>query len=214
MKFFNKDLVLINKGVMGLVTLVANCNHWIGFHIVNGLLEQGLEVEGLVNDKKDDGLTLFFGRNSNFSFFIDKKNNPYDQIIRVGTMNINANLSSGLFMTLAHPSTVNHLTSSNELYIELPLLFGEWMPMTESGMYFQGEFISFSSDNFNQHATYIQDFVARFINWLSTTDLHHINRTVKKINLDKFVGIQDNRPKEDKVKQVIQHYQNYRLRND
>ncbi|NBJ70937.1 MULTISPECIES: hypothetical protein [Clostridia] len=197
-----------------MATLVVNCNHWIGFHIVNGLLEQGLKVEGLVNDKKDDGLTLFFGRNSNFSFFIDKKNNTYDQIIQVGPMNIDVTLSSELFITLAHPITVNDLTSSNELYIELPLLFGEWMPMTESGMYFQEEFISFSSDNFNQHATYIQDFVARFITWLSTTDLHHIKGTVKKINLDKFVKIQDNRPKEDKVKQVIQHYRNYRLRND
>lgn len=198
---------------MGLVTLVANCNHWIGFHIVNGLLDRGLKVDGLVTDKKDDDLTCFFGRNSNFSFF-EEEHNTYDQIIKIGTMDINATLSSGVFMTLAHPSTVNQSTSPNELYIELPLLFGEWMPMTETGMYFQDEFISFSSDDFNQHATYIQDFVVCFINWLNTSDLHHIKRTVKKINLDKLVGIQEKRPKEDKVKQVIQHYQNYRLRND
>ncbi|WP_296361125.1 MULTISPECIES: hypothetical protein [Virgibacillus] len=201
----------LRTGVVSLVTVVANCNHWIGFHITNQLLEQGLKVEGIVDCKKDDSLSLFFGRNSNFSFYSGDTNEIYEQFICIGSIQEDVNISAELCVTLAHPSTVHPFTSLNGVIIELPLLFGEWMPMSENGMYFQGEFVPFSSDYFLQHAIYIHDFIDVFLKWLEMYEVGEEKQNVNKIKLDNYIDIKDNRPKEATVNQVIQHFRNQRL---
>ncbi len=52
--------------------LIANCYDWIGFHIVNKLLENGYDVDGYDHSSEDDHhLSMFLGRNSSFTFVKD-----------------------------------------------------------------------------------------------------------------------------------------------
>ncbi|MFU0788606.1 hypothetical protein [Virgibacillus proomii] len=187
-----------------MTILVVNCNHWIGFHVVNYLLENGMEVEGLLNDKEDESLSLFFGRNSNFIFYSHKRDNRYNLIIQIGQMEVPSAVSSDYSIVLDYkqPEKIR----ATDLFIELPLLFGEWMPMTEKGMYMNQHFIPFSSTHFLEHAIYIKDFVKSLMDWLETDDDYKKLTVIKKNQLEKILQIRDNKPNKDKLEQVIRHY--------
>ncbi|WBX79986.1 hypothetical protein PD280_20610 [Virgibacillus salarius] len=187
-----------------MTCLIINCNHWIGYHIVNDLLEKGWEVDGLVNEQLNDSLSLYYGRNSNFSFYQSANKKHYDTKIHVGSMKRVEEVSADLSVVI-HSVAPDHL-HANDFFIKAPLLFGEWMPMTENGMYRNQLFIPFNSTYFLTEAVYIKDFMHAFMDWLEKDNKKGENKENKQIKLEKSAYLRDNIPIEEKLDHVLEHY--------
>ncbi|MDL4842913.1 Rossmann-fold NAD(P)-binding domain-containing protein [Aquibacillus rhizosphaerae] len=148
--------------------LVLGCYHWIGFHITNKLLKEGYHVIGFDEGdaEKEDELSMFFGRNSLFT----KLDNKEDIVKGYKSKKFNAcfnlldqksvegllRMKVGRWFQLGTP---NKLNLNNKIVIDLPLLFGEWMPRKKSGFIYGKDFIYFNSGDFKRKALYIEDFV-------------------------------------------------------
>ena len=192
--------------------LVNNCNHWISYHIIDELLNIGFEVEGLKNGEKNDHLLMYFGRNSNFSLAEDYKNKYYHTVI---TLN---HLLFGVKSKYAH--VVNPKGRSNEkedvFHIQAPLLFGEWMPMNEEGMYINEKFIPFDSEHFLTKSIYIKDFTKAFIQWMQSEskarnlEIISNNNKNERVKLESSIYLRNNRPVKEQLAQVIKHYTLFR----
>lgn len=190
-----------------MTCLVVNCNHWIGYHIVNGLLEDDWLVEGVIDKEEKDTLSMFFGRNSNFSFCENVEKKVYDTVISVGVPlkeidHVHTNRS-----VIIHP-TVPENMKEDTILIKAPLLFGEWMPMNENGMYRNHLFIPFDSTYFLTEAVYIEDFVSYLVKWLN--DDIADNKKSAIIKLEHSAYTRDNRPIEKKLEQVKEHYHQFK----
>ncbi|WP_174612782.1 hypothetical protein [Virgibacillus ihumii] len=180
--------------------LVENCFYWIGFHIVEYLLDQGYTVTG--NDEIDtDGkehLSMFIGRNENFTHMKQRLNeSAYD-----------------IRLTPHETALTLHKDSASTIY--LPLLFGEWMPMNQDGMYYRGDFIAFDSDEFVEKAVYIGDFLKIIDQCIAASNLPSAVNVKKKgedinaeIKLENSVFIRNNRPINDRIKTVKNHYKKF-----
>ncbi|WP_449354081.1 hypothetical protein ACUL41_12015 [Virgibacillus natechei] len=191
--------------------LVDNCNHWIGFHIANDLLENSYTVDGIGDENSD--LLMFLGRNSSFNFVGRNLEKQYETAIMIGGQS-DTEFKSGQTLII-NPKSTDRV--ENRVEINTPLLFGEWMPMNEEGFYNNNTFIRFDSDYFQTEAIYIDDFTKGLIQWLkmkefpSTLEVRsEKNKDNKHVKLENTVYIRDNRPMADKVKNVLEHYQLYR----
>ncbi len=134
---------------------VENCFHWIGFHIVNRLLEEGCRVDGIddLSTEKKENLAMFVGRNELFRHLpVIQESSGYNAIITVDDQMVK--------MHREEPVT-----------IQLPLLFGEWMPMNQDGVYNGDEFVPFAAKEFTSRAVYIDDFLTGFLQWLQASSL-------------------------------------------
>ncbi|GAA0593105.1 hypothetical protein GCM10009001_06520 [Virgibacillus siamensis] len=180
--------------------LVENCFHWIGFHIVEYLLNQGYTVTGNdeINTDGKEHLSMFFSRNENFTHVEQQSNETvYDMRI----------MPSETELTL-------HKESTSTIY--LPLLFGKWMPMNHNGMYFRRKFITFDSEEFLEKAVYIGDFLKIFHQCIRASNLPPVIK-VKTGGADvpddrkveNSVFIRNNRPVTDRLKIVQNHYKKF-----
>ncbi|GGA73926.1 hypothetical protein [Ornithinibacillus halotolerans] len=198
-----------------MTILVQNCFHWIGYHYVNFLLEKGIVVKGIdkINSDKKDNLAMFFGRNSSFQWFEDSYDEKVSTALiignRISSIPINADriIQIVLKQTKKIPDAVT---------INAPLLFGEWMEMTNEGVTDGNRIIPFQSDEFLQDAIYIEDFI------LSTYPLFESNKRSgdyqvisnkmyldDAVKLENSIYIRDNIPMKHNVKKVIEHYKRY-----
>jgi hypothetical protein len=192
--------------------LVNDCNHWISYHLIEELLNAGNKVEGLKNGKKNDHLLMYFGRNSHFSLTEDYKTKRYHAVISL--QKPLANVKAG------KTHIINPLDDESKLdgaaYIQVPLLFGEWMPMTNNGMYVNEKFIPFDSEYFLTKSIYIKDFTKVFVQWMQEENKNQELEIVSKndeserVKLENLLYLRDNGPIEKQLNQVIEHYTMYR----
>ncbi|WP_077325073.1 hypothetical protein [Virgibacillus siamensis] len=179
---------------------VENCFYWIGFHLVDYLLNQGYAVTGddHIDTEGKEHLSMLIGRNENFVHLKEPRNAAdYDICFtpKENTLKMYKNSTST---------------------IKLPLLFGEWMPMEADGMYHRGTFIPFDSDRFLQEAVYIGDFLNTIQQCIDATRLPrflNVNAGQQKssadIKLEDSVFIRNNRPIMSRLKAVQSHYKRF-----
>ncbi|WP_162985638.1 hypothetical protein [Virgibacillus halodenitrificans] len=197
-----------------MTQLVAFCNDWIGFHIVNDLLEHGYKVNGIEDTTKDDMLTMFFGRNSSFQIVNSETQKSYEHAILTNS-NRKPNEMNAEHILVINPDE-NRSRSPNEIFIFAPLLYGEWMPMNKQGILHGKEIIPFDSTRFEQDAIYIKEFTKLLIQWMkgnkTSSALYVKTKETKKREKEKLensIYIRDNIPKEKRIEQVIKHYEQY-----
>lgn len=198
--------------------LVVNCFGWVGYHITIELLEAGYLVDGLdqMSTKKHDHLSMFIGRNSSFSFKDEEHTGSYKYCIMVGSKPHITHLGAGrIFHISDAPKKASAL--KHTMTIEIPMLFGEWMPMNDKGIYYQGTFIPFNSSKFLLEAVYIKDFTRSLLQWINTSYMSHMvkvksvrNKGESDLKLENTIFLRDNRPIQKNIQYVISHYHRFK----
>jgi len=196
--------------------LVTNCFEWVGFHMVNQLLEKGYEVDGIDEETTafKEHLSMFLGRNSAFRLKTRDELTSYDMAIVIGEDPCTEVLKARKMMNISC-NKIQAKRKASMTTIHVPVLFGEWMPMNERGMYVGNQFISFDSAQFLSEAVYIKDFINGLFQWMQANDLPSSLEVKSKdsesraVKLDNTVYIHDNERTEDKLKKVLNHYRNY-----
>ncbi|ASN06528.1 hypothetical protein [Virgibacillus necropolis] len=192
---------------------VTNCFHWIGFHIVNRLIENDYIVDGLaeLTSEREEELSFMLGRNSSFSLYKNEdqiKDKEYTDTVL---------LSENKTYSIQTVKTYNFgkdIDKPNFINIQLPLLFGEWMPMDQKGVYVDNQYIPFDSARFKDEAIYIDDFMECFMQWMKVSDLPNLISLTKKKNVEvteegpeKQLFIRGNRPIDKQISNLIKHYE-------
>ncbi|WP_337019988.1 hypothetical protein [Oceanobacillus massiliensis] len=200
--------------------LVADCNHWVGYNIVNSLLENDYEVDGISLPSEDD-LSMFFGRNSLFSLIAAEEYKEYELGIIAGAYHhpIQQRVEK-LMMINPDEKTVQSANHPNCTVISTPLLYGEWMPMNEKGLFQKDEFISFTADYFKENAIYVRDLTEGLLQWIKGPSLPDFLQVYSSNNkrslgtkLDKTVYLRENIPNSDIIKEIVEHYRLNRNRD-
>ncbi|TXL64031.1 hypothetical protein FHP05_10100 [Cerasibacillus terrae] len=194
---------------------IENCFHWIGFHIVNKLLEEGYEVVGERSKNrgvKEEYLFDFFGRNAAFSLSESKENNDYDCFISVNKKIPESNTKT--IIQIKKYNEEGFLVQQIELIVSL--LVGEWMPIKKDGVLVQNKLIHFHSKLFTE-AIYIGDFINACMQLLKSTNVSPIiniksckTGKMEKENLEKYIYIRDNRSKDEIIELLKKHYQRHK----
>ncbi|MFD1360175.1 hypothetical protein [Lentibacillus salinarum] len=184
-----------------MVLLIENCFHWIGFHVTNYLLEKGFEIDGIddLNTAKKGHLSMFVGRNESFSHtVISQSEQTYDAVIRV----------------FDHELV---LEKGGNVTIKWPLIFGEWMPMDQKGIYAHDDFIPFDSDRFMAEAVYVTNVAKSLEQCLHASGLPPVleirsahDQKTEQVKLENSVYIRNNRPIKESVAIVRNHYERYK----
>ncbi|WP_156288853.1 hypothetical protein [Oceanobacillus salinisoli] len=195
--------------------LIVNCNHWVGFHIINTILDLDYDVDGIKGTNQNNDLSLFFGRNSSFSFVTEENLKPYQSCIIIGEYHHTENIKAEQKFLIGLEDEDGASEREDIVTIQAPLLYGEWMPMNEKGIYKNNRFIPFDSEEFINNAIYIQVFTSALLQWMKSSTLPkyievnpvHSNRQLK---LENFVYLRDNGPKEKKIEDVKKHYKLYK----
>ncbi|GIO25743.1 hypothetical protein [Ornithinibacillus bavariensis] len=198
--------------------LVYNCFHWIGFHYVNFLLEQGVEVVGMDNidtDKKEN-LAMFLGRNSLFHL-----------------MNPQSSLTIPIAIIIGNNPLPNHITvdkviritnniqslreQENTVTISTPILYGEWMDMTEEGVILDNRTVPFNSEEFRSTAIHVKEFIQATLPLLEKTSSQAMIKVFSRnvflddaVKLENSLYIRDNIPIEKRMKKIFEHYERYK----
>ncbi|RYG72582.1 hypothetical protein EU245_09605 [Lentibacillus lipolyticus] len=184
-----------------MIYVVKNCFHWIGYHIVNRLLEEGCQVNGMddLSTEKKENLMMFVGRNEQFRHVsINSKNSGHDVTITVDDHMIKLHKE--------HPVT-----------IKLPLLFGEWMPMREDGVFNGQAYVPFDASEFAARAVHIDDFLTSFVQWIHASSLPSSiiaksvhDRSEEDNRYDQYLYIRQRQPLEAAIRSVKEHYRKYK----
>lgn len=197
--------------------LVQNCFHWIGYHYVNFLLEEGMVVKGVdkINTNKKENLYMFVGRNSSFELIdSSNQNEEIDAILIIGDIDYTEKIYCNRIIHILVGNSSKSLP--NSIVINPPLLFGEWMEMNEKGFYVTDRFISFDSEEFRNEAVHILDFIqATYRLFNATVVSQRVDVFSKKIflndavKLENSICIRDNIPIEENMRKVIEHYRRH-----
>lgn len=206
---------IIKKGGVYLTCLVIGSNHWIGFHIVNELLAQDIQVDGIEEKQGNELLSLYFGRNSSFSLVTDDVNKHYDTIIFSDKKQLLQHVQADrIFEIIGDEEQLKNAT--NSICIHPPILFGEWMPIKDGGVYDRQQWIGFDSAVLQTSGVYIEDFAKGLIQWMHTRQLpaelvvksirdkaHDKGKRGNTIYLRDHISVQEN------IKKVCDHYERY-----
>ncbi|MFD1169148.1 hypothetical protein [Oceanobacillus caeni] len=197
--------------------LVVNCNHWIGFHIVNTLLEHDFNIDGMINPNLQDDLLMFFGRNSDFQMVNDEKR-EYETCIIIGDHPKAQDFKAGNKWLLPI-NGIQKKEQTDLTTIHTPILFGEWMPMNENGIYHHKKFITFDSEEFKNNALSIHSFTPVLLQLIQTSsqtnELYvHPRQEKEKRSEKKAIYIRESEPKEKYVADLREHYKQYRILYD
>ncbi|WP_217585941.1 hypothetical protein [Lentibacillus saliphilus] len=194
-----------------MCVLVENCFHWVGYHLVQQLLDDNEEVDGIDDQRtlKQVHLAMYVARHAQFQLLqnpeINWEERQYSIHITVDTSVEVLETKPNGALTL---TTSSQDTSTSDT-IELPLLFGEWMPMTEDGMYREnGDWIGFQSEQFANEAVYVVDFMKVLVHCIKKNLLDSTSSSSENRNksLAKCVKIQDNSPMNTNLETVKAHY--------
>ncbi|WLR47554.1 hypothetical protein LC065_18960 [Halobacillus litoralis] len=135
-----------------MMVTINPCFHWIGYHLTSSLLQEGIEVIGIdpIVDSKSDLLYMYVGRNSNFQHFFQRsdKENHVQQSNDEWEVDL---VDDGLLVRQG---------DTERDWIEIPLLYGEWMDICKTGAKEKDELLQWITD---QQATYIGDFMDTFL---------------------------------------------------
>jgi hypothetical protein len=196
---------------------VHNCFHWIGYHYVNYLLEKGKVIIGVdeINSDKKENLSMLIGRNSNFKMLTPKEARDEGVALVIGDISPSYPINAEKILQINVGVLKNKLQDA--IVVNAPILFGEWMDMTENGVKLRNKIVPFDSEEFQANAIYIQDFVKKTYPLLNSSHYSSdIMVSTKKIFLDDAVKlensiyIRDNIPIEENVKKLIAHYRRYK----
>lgn len=200
---------------------INNCFHWASFHITNYFLEKGYKVDGVYkeNEKTKEHFMMFLGRNNNFSL-IENTNTLHDEYelaLSIGKCDLDVTCNKYVEIEIREHERVEQnrdaFNCNTSTIVYVPILFGEWMPMTEEGLYQNETFIRFDSDSFLKEAIYISRFIESLVQLLQSSKLPtfiEINSIEKKpsVRLENSVYLYTNRPKEY-IRSIVNHYKTY-----
>lgn len=182
----------------------------MGFHIVTQLLENGYQVDGIVseNNAKQTHLSMFLGRNSDFKLKTEDDLNIYDTAITVGTYTVTAEIINATRQfQIIRGEKEQQL--ENTITVRVPLLFGEWMPMNEKGMFIGEQFIQFDSNYFQTEAVYIEDFINVLRQWLKTEDLPGQLKMCADNTAESAAQPRKYKTNMERLTQVLEHYRRF-----
>ncbi|MBP2258251.1 hypothetical protein [Virgibacillus alimentarius] len=197
---------------------VMNCFHWIGFHIVNYLLETGHHVEGVddLSSNKKEHLAMFLGRNSSFTRTSKDKPIQNESVIFLGENNFYQDIEAKQILNITKRGA-SKTPPANIITIHPPLLFGEWMPMDEKGIYDKEQRILFESSYFLTEAVYIKDFISsmfrihHLVNIPSVLDMYSQNSIENKTEkLENKIFIREIKSTRKSVDHVLNHYRQFK----
>jgi hypothetical protein len=189
---------------------VLNVSNWIGWHIAEALLEEGYKVKGLRAEENGDHLMDFFARNSNFEE-ITALTGDHPLGICVGSIPDELPIDFEYLFLLNGESEA----LPEAIHIHAPYLFGEWMPMTKEKMFApDGEEIAFASALFQEKAIYIGDFLPYLLRLIENppeTNNIYLTSSRKKQGeiLENCFPVRENGPIEEKMEQVLTHYERF-----
>ncbi|MFG6115566.1 hypothetical protein ACGTN9_10275 [Halobacillus sp. MO56] len=193
-----------------MVYIIDACFHWIGFHLTQHLLTEGHEVIGIdpLEGTKQENLYFFIGRNSRFQHFhsIEEMerhchNETIEAVISVGRPANGKSRFGELFVC----ESVEGFMKNEGTSVELPPLYGEWMPRDEQAINIsKSEPLLFSELVDREDSIYIEDFIVYFFKnfWekgtrVSASDLRSLQLSPTK-------------NKEELKEQLQEHYRQYR----
>ncbi|WP_148417103.1 NAD(P)-dependent oxidoreductase [Oceanobacillus jeddahense] len=180
--------------------LVIPHNHWVGYHIVTRLLDNGYQVDGIRSAQLNSGLEDFFGRNSHFQE-VDQVKNDYDLAIIINQSEIK-NLHEHtekviLIQTVFDQNAVSDNSAAS--VISVPYLIGEGMELEENKVYADGELVSCSDEAWQKKAIYIKDFLNVFMQWIKMThlpkliEINSVNDNLTNTKVEKKQVLLENR---------------------
>lgn len=195
--------------------LVMNCFHWVGYHIVAQLLENGCQVDGIAGRENamEEHFSMFLGRNSNFKLKETEHADVYDKAIIVGAHTGGEEINAKCQFLITRKAKEQSL--SNMIRVQIPLLFGEWMPMNEEGMFIGEQFIQFDSDYFLSEAVYVEDFISTLLQWLKTEDvpdqleMRAYHTAEKTEACENMIYLHGNKTNKEQLAEVLSHYQRF-----
>jgi len=195
---------------------VLNCFDWLGYHIVNRLLESGKEVwgQGLAEEPHQEHLSLFFGRNSSFKL-LDETAAPEtaELVIQAGACEASCIKSVKHLVVIGDAAPAAAYEKKTRLDAEL--LIGFWMPMTEKAVSWNGQLVDFSSDFFLQEAVWIDDFCEVLLQILDieyapeTTVI--ASRESEKSTCRKMIQLIARRSSKELQDKLLNHYRRFSL---
>ncbi|MFD2630357.1 hypothetical protein [Oceanobacillus kapialis] len=193
---------------------VAPSNYWVGYHMVEHLLGIGHEVHGKEEEAYSSELPFFFGRNSAYKGYNPNKKYKRAFLFKNYDENVIAN-SAHVFEVCGDSQQLKGQTITA---IHIPLLFGEWMPMDDKGMYWNNSYVRFTSNFFQEEAIYVKDFIQELLKWESNEIrfqeklyVHSFRSKEKKeLIVENSIYLRDNVPIDEKLQQVRQHYKQYK----
>ncbi|WP_077600921.1 NAD(P)-dependent oxidoreductase [Oceanobacillus sojae] len=189
--------------------LVIPHNHWVGYHVVTKLLDEGCQVEGIRDARNDTGLEDFFGRNSHFRE-IDQAVNHYELAIVIddsATKNIKENAEK-IFHIQTDTSLKIVPDNMNTSVISVPYLIGEGMEINETGLVMDGRLIPYTDKDWENNAIYITDFLNVLIQWIKMTHLPKlievtsVNNNLTNTKVEKKQVLLENRNIKEAIKTI------------
>lgn len=195
--------------------LVLNVTNWIGYHLADCLLKEGYQVKGVKGEEENDHLMDFFSRNSEFEWVDLPSRGSFPLVFCPGDPPDSADIEAEQFYLI---NSKGEQLGTHGTTVQVPYLFGEWMPLTEEGFYYNEKKIEFSSEEFKNNGLYIGDFLQLILTWVVETPpsdrilLFPARNTEKQVKkLEKTFPVEENVPIEESVQQVISHYKQFKI---
>ncbi|UOQ92823.1 hypothetical protein MUO14_20795 [Halobacillus shinanisalinarum] len=146
-----------------MVSIIYNCFHWIGYHCIQHLLQDGREVIGIdkIDTQVKEHLYMSVGRNSNFQHFStgeDRENHSHQSYE-----------DQRLYIYNDMIEICPNGRTSNRLCVELPQLYGEWMDIQAD------TYEEFRHWVINSRAVYVEDFIKEIFKYVSNGDVFRLD---------------------------------------
>ncbi|MDY0407878.1 hypothetical protein ACFFIS_12580 [Virgibacillus soli] len=201
-----------------MATLVVNCFHWIGFHIVNAFLQENEKVIGYdqIDVESKQFLSMYFGRNDKFKLIQTIKEEQFENIIIVGEPNIDIRRLKvkNICVIQTEEKQINQL--QDVINLNIPYLIGEWMPLKKDGIFIDGKLYQYDNELLSHEAIYMKDVATMLFHWMKNP-LVPATLSIKKgkyseqcnKKLENSIFIRDNRPNKESVLTLREHYDRY-----
>src|SRR5699024_3191997 len=180
----------------------------------NHLLEHSYPVatdESPLTDEEEH-LAMMIGRNDLFSAFTDDQPSNHHTHVILSEEN-SAHVQNMDDVKTFKLSRKPEQEKKGVIVVQLPLLFGEWMPMNEDGVYIDKQFIPFTSEIFQKEAVYIEDFITSFMLCLTASNLpeklaikSRRETVAERENDRQVIYLRKRKPIDDQIKTVVAHY--------
>lgn len=177
-----------------MVVVLFNCFHWVGYHLTRQLLHNGHEVVGvdLIDDTKKEQLYMYVGRNSHFQHFntIEERFNHSHH-----------SKDEPKFLISDEAIKVEYEDySSDDILINFPPLFGEFMDMEEKEIDTVDDLKIWILNN---GAVYIEDFLEAII--------HHLENGELRLQQDVFQNTSREEQPPEVLERIWMVHKNFRL---
>lgn len=199
-----------------MAIVVVNCFHWIGFHLTDKLLQAGYKVDGIdqLSTYKKEHLSMFLGRNSSFSLKEINFSHQYETCIIIKSFAHIDHIQADRVIHIGHNEDTM-LPRENKVMINIPILFGEWMPMSNYGIYNQNAFLPFDDLRISSEAIYIKDFARALLQWLQASYLlnsFHVKSSRDRSHVDdtNIIYLRDKKTISQNIDDVIKHYKRFK----